>query len=40
MSFKKKMIESTFIEISNKKQKNLIIGCVYKHPEHEAEDKD
>ena len=23
-----KMIESTFIEILNKKQKNLIIGCV------------
>ena len=32
------MIESTFIEILNKKQKNLIIGCVYKHPIHEVED--
>ena len=27
--FEKKMIESTFIEILNKKQKNLIIVCVY-----------
>ena len=32
------MIESTFIEILNKKQKNLIIGCVYKHPKHEVKD--
>ena len=30
--FEKKMIESTFTEILNKKQKNVIIGCVYKHP--------
>ena len=30
----KKMVESTFIEILNKKQKNMIIGCVYKHPKH------
>ena len=36
--FEKKMIESTFIEILNKKQKNLIIGCVYKHPKHEVKD--
>ena len=32
------MIESTFIEILNKKPKNLIIGCVYKHPKHEVKD--
>ena len=32
------MIESTFIKILNKKQKNLIIGCVYKHPKHEVKD--
>ena len=32
------MIESTFIEILNKKQKNLIIGCVYKDPKHEVKD--
>ena len=31
-----KMIESTFIEILNKKQKNLIIGCVC--PRHEVKD--
>ena len=36
--FEKKMIESTFIQILNKKQKNLIIGCVYKHPKHEVKD--
>ena len=30
ISMKKKMAESTFIEILNKKQKN-INGCVYKH---------
>ena len=32
------MKESTFITILNKKQKNLIIGCVYKHPKHEVKD--
>ena len=32
------MIESTFIEILNKKQNNLIIGCVYKHSKHEVKD--
>ena len=33
------MIESTFIKIlNNKKQKNLIIECVYKHPKHEVTD--
>ena len=32
------MIESTFIEILNKKQKNLVIGCVYKHPKHKVKD--
>ena len=32
------MIESTFIEILNKKQKNLIIGCVHKHSKHEVKD--
>ena len=36
--FEKKTIESTFIKILNKKQKNLIIGCVYKHPKHEVKD--
>ena len=25
-------LESTFIEICNSKKKNIIIGCIYKHP--------
>lgn len=29
---KAKELESTFIEILNKKDKNIIIGCIYKHP--------
>ena len=32
------MIESTFIKILNKKEKNLIIGCVYKHHKDEVKD--
>ena len=32
--YEKKMVEPTFIEILNKIQKNMIIGCVYKHPKH------
>ena len=32
------MIESTFIEILNKKQNNLIIECVYRHFKHEVKD--
>ena len=32
------MVESTFIEILNKKQKNMIIRCVYKHPKNEVSD--
>ena len=36
--YEKKMFESTFIETLNKKQKNMIIGCVYKHPKHEVSD--
>ena len=38
MTKKKKMVESTFIEVLNKKQKNMIIGCVYKHPKYEVSD--
>ena len=30
--YKAKELESTFIEVINKKRKNLIVGCVYKHP--------
>ena len=36
--YEKKMVESTFIEVLNKKQKNTIIGCVYKHPKHTISD--
>ena len=32
------MIESTLMEILNKKQKNVIIGFVYNHPKHEVSD--
>ena len=32
------MIESTFIEILNKKTKESVIGCIYKHPKHEVKD--
>ena len=27
-----KKLESTFVEIINKKHKNIIVGCIYKHP--------
>ena len=30
------MVESIFIKVLNKKQKNIKIGCVYKHPKHEV----
>ena len=36
--YEKKMIESTLMEILNKKQKNVIIGFVYNHPKHEVSD--
>ena len=29
--YKAKELELTFIEIINKKRKNLIVGCIYKH---------
>ena len=32
------MVESIFIKIWNKKQKNMIIGCAHKHPKHEVSD--
>ena len=34
----KSLIESTFIEIMNTKQKNMIIGCIYKHPKQGTHD--
>jgi len=30
--YKSKELESTFVEISLKNQKNMIIGCIYRHP--------
>ena len=30
--YKSEVLESTFIEISNKHKKNIIIGCIYRHP--------
>ena len=30
--YKAKELESTFIEIINKERKNLMVGCIYKHP--------
>ena len=35
--YKKLELESTFIEIKMKKGKNIIIGCIYKHPNLETE---
>ena len=31
-TYKAKELGSTFIKIINKKRKNLIVGCIYKHP--------
>ena len=28
----KGMTESTFVEIINKNEKNMVAGCIYKHP--------
>ena len=30
--YKKKELESTFIEITNPNNKNIIVGCIYRHP--------
>ena len=30
--YKSKEIESTFLEIIENNQKNVIVGCLYKHP--------
>ena len=30
--YKPKELESTFIEITNPRRKNTLIGCIYKHP--------
>ena len=36
--YENKMVESTFIKTLNNKQKNMIIGCVYKHPKYGVSD--
>ena len=30
--YKAKELKSTFIEITSKKRKNFVVGCIYKHP--------
>ena len=30
--YKSMYLESTFIEVVNQKQKNVLVGCIYKHP--------
>ena len=30
--YHKGMIESTFVKIINKNKKNVVAGCIYKHP--------
>ena len=30
--YHKGMIESTFIEVINKNENNMVVGCIYKHP--------
>ena len=34
--YRKFLVESTFIELMNTKQKNMIIGCIYKHPKQKS----
>ena len=38
MLYKSKQLESTFVEIVNPGKKNVIAGCIYKHPSMEIED--
>ena len=35
---RKSLVESTFIELMNTKQKNMIIGCICKHPKQRTHD--
>ena len=30
--YKPEVLESTFIEINNHRKKNILIGCIYRHP--------
>ena len=36
--YHKGMIESIFIEIINKSEKNMVAGCIYKHPKQTITD--
>ena len=36
--YRKSLVESTFIELMNTKQKNMIIGCIYKYPKQRTHD--
>ena len=36
--YKPKQLESVFIEICNKGKKNIIIGCIYRHPSMELDE--
>ena len=38
--YKKRDLESTFIEIINPKKSNIIIGCIYRHPNMDLNDFD
>ena len=34
--YKTNNLESTFIEITNPKKSNIIVGCIYKHPKMDS----
>ena len=36
--YKPQQLESVFIEICNKNKRNIVIGCIYKHPPIELND--
>ena len=36
--YSRSLIESTFIKIMKNKQRNIIIGCIYKHPKQGTRD--
>ena len=36
--YKSNQLEATFVEITNPKKSNIVIGCIYKHPNMDATD--
>ena len=36
--YKSNQLESTFVEITNHKKINFVIGCIYKHPDKDLTD--